>query len=120
MVRLSASTNSSTLKTLIFDRLKEYVISEHNLTFFTTDGASIREKIGRESKCLKQICHSHGIHLVGSYVLYNKCEASHMIELDTDDTDGSVELLKSIQEPVTGEVGAYPNNDIYPIILKLR
>ena len=85
MIRIFGSTNSGSLRNVIFERLKEYGIFETNLVCITTDGASVILKMGREIDSLPQTCQSHGIHLAVSDILYIKTRESHVISINDEE-----------------------------------
>ena len=91
MIRVCGSMPAVTALDLVDERLMQYGLSrERHIVGLVTDGASVMAKLGRLTGVEHQQCHSHGIHLAVTDVLYARKDAS-VQQADDDPLEDELE-----------------------------
>ncbi|CAK1587921.1 unnamed protein product [Parnassius mnemosyne] len=88
LVRIKGSMPADVGTQLIQQHLSNFGLSLEDIVAFTTDGASVMVKMGKNFDGHHQLCFAHGIQLAVLDVLYkSKNQSTHCMHYDSEDSE---------------------------------
>ena len=130
MIRVEGSMPAEKGLALVNKKLESFGLKlKTDVVGMTTDGAAVMKKLGELSGIVHQLCHSHGIHLAVTDVLYKKQpailydddeEESGDNNNEDEDDDDDNENGESVEEHDQGDREVEFEADINSLVKKIR
>ena len=95
MIRAKGSMPATKIVELVIDKLKTFNLNlKDDIVAVVTDGASVMKRMGQLMGVSHQLCHSHGIHLAVTDVLYKKTSKINKDE-ELQETENTLKEIDS-------------------------